>query len=316
MKKNPYHQLPGLSSHMLGWVLPEDGGSPEMFTYFLDNPPAELDATFVQVGTALHKFIEVPDKFVSRVIDMPGPKLQSVVDILLEDDTVLSLSMAGAPKLLEAANIIDYQRAWGDPARVNDIVKKGEEYFAAMRMVDDNTALLGATEDKIVQTCMTVLKNKSRRIFAPEFEYPAGTEIFKEVIIEFEISGVKCKALIDRLVINHIGKWFCVEDFKTTKVKLPLFFGYMGGSNLGAEMVTGECYKRQIHRQTAFYNIAAQFRYPGYTCRPPWILAQETEAPFRYEEQEVAADWNELGVARVLDAIRLINNADLMTRGL
>lgn len=316
MKKNPYHSLPGVSSHMLGWVLPEDGGSPEMFRYFNDNPPAELDASAVLIGTALHKFIEAPDKFVAKIIDMPGPKLKSVVDLLIEDPTVMALSLAGEEKLLLAADTIDYQRSWGKPARINDIVKKGEEYFSAVRTLDDNTVLLGADEGRVVETCQNVLREKSKKIFAPEFEYPSDTEIFKELVIEFELEGIKCKALLDRLIVCHSKRWFVVEDFKTTRVKLPIFSGYTINTTRGTEHITGELYNRQIHRQTAFYTIAASTKFPGYTSKIPWILAQETEAPYRYNEYEIISQWHELGLRRIADATAIIRNHNLLDRGL
>lgn len=301
---------------MLGWVLPEDGGSTEMFRYFNDNPPDELDASSVLIGTALHKFIEAPDKFVTKVIEMPGPKLKSVVDLLLEDSTIAVPSLAGEEKLLAAADAIDYQRGWGKAARINDIVRKGEEYFSAMRTLDDNTVLLGADEAKVVAICQNVLREKALKVFAPELVYAGEVEIFKEVVIEFELMGVKCKALIDRLIVCHSGKWVVVEDFKTTKVKLPIFFGYSVNTPAGIETVMGEAHKRQIHRQTAFYTLAATFRYPGYTVSTPWILAQETEAPYRYQEHEIHVAWHKLGIRRVNDAISFINNNKLLDRGL
>lgn len=82
MKRNPYFDLPGISSSHLSWILPESGGSPELYIYNIANPPEEADSSSINVGIACHAFIEKLDKFNIRIMNIPGPQLKATIDAL------------------------------------------------------------------------------------------------------------------------------------------------------------------------------------------------------------------------------------------
>lgn len=307
MKKNPYFAKPGISNSHLNWILPECGGSSEMFEYYINTPPKDISGSAIDIGSALHKFIEVPDDFKIKVLDVPGPSSKAVIDILLGDTGVEFLPLTPRPKILAACDATGYQKAWKPDTRVDKIIAECSDYFNAIKTADDNTALMNAEEAHTVEIGMDILRKKSR-IFSDLF-YKPDTEILKEHEIHFMLNDVQCKALIDRLVINHREKWFYIEDLKTTSTFLPLYRGY----NLGTDTdpVEGEMYKRHVHRQMVFYAMGVSTMYPDYIIRPAQILALETIAPYRYEEIIISPPVFEAGLNRVKFAIDEIKKHNL-----
>lgn len=308
MKKNPYFDLPGVSSSVIGWVLPESGGSREMYEHFQSNEP-KVEGPAVDIGSALHKFIEIPDKFKVQIVTKPGPATKRVLDMLLEDPEVTSLDYMFSAKVLDAVKARNFQPAWKEDTRVKKIIEEGASYFDAVRKQDEVTMLLGEDEARTVEICSAQLKKHSERIFAPEIAYADGVEIHKEFVIQFEIHGVQCKSLIDRLILDHKNKQFQIEDLKTTGTMIPQYEGY---DIPGLAKCEGEIMNRHIYRQMAFYTLAVQAKFLGYVpMNYPLILVQEAVAPFRYKEIRITDAQMELGVRRITEGIRIIKAIDV-----
>jgi hypothetical protein len=81
-----------------------------------------------------------------------------------------------------------------------------------------------------------------------EYFMMENTEIINEMVIEWELEGVECKSMLDKVMINHTDKTIDLIDYKS----------YTGN-------FTRNYRSHNIYRQLAFYREALEYLYPDYT---------------------------------------------------
>lgn len=305
MIKNEYFEAPGVSSSSLGWILPESGGSRERYKYNLSHPPV-VEGAAVDLGSTLHKLIEITDKLKVKAIIKPGPLLKATIDAMLVHDDFKGFpidSITLQKNVLEIAKKVGYGTGWKDDTIYRKVIEEGAGYFTEMRTLDDNTMLIDDEGLIKFHACTARLKETHPHIF-DETMFGPNVEIRKEVKIFFKRNGLDCKALLDRLVINHENKTWQIEDLKTFACPMPEFIGY----NIpGIEIVRGEVYNRHIYRQMAFYTMAVQQILPGYhPSKTPMLIALETTPPHECLDHYITESDLDLGFKRIEFALKEI----------
>jgi len=281
LTRENYHNYKAVSNSSLNWLLPETGGSFKKYQYYtsLDKKPEESES--MRFGTLVHLFVEKGTMDVFQKCSVPSPAIKAVCDRAIE---------LGGPEsynVLEAIKQLDYQPTWKDDTRMKKVLDEGHGYMTSIEEArkkgkelvtqDEYDKLLSVTEN-IISVCGKDFVN-----LTDGYE----EEIIHECPIKFTWPGtdIECKALIDLIVLNHKYKTIRIYDVKTTSVPLSIYFGYKSfeldsAKQMCSVEVEGQAYKRNIHRQLAFYATAALQKWSDYTIESTHIIGVETQAPY------------------------------------
>ena len=106
--------------------------------------------------------------------------------------------------LLEAALELDWQRTWGEAAKIKNLTTDvAEEYFLDLCQSYGKT-IIDATQNQTIWNVVRSLRNNPRtaRFFNREaFDNPL-VEVYYQFPIYFEYKGVQCKALMDMVIVE------------------------------------------------------------------------------------------------------------------
>lgn len=113
--------------------------------------------------------------------------------------------------ILDSCNDHNYQPNWKTETRVAKIVEAWE-YWEDLKAAEGKTVLSQEENDLISQIVMSIRTASNTNKY---FEVSKDVEIFNQYSIYFEYLDVECKALLDRVIINHKEKTIQPIDFKT-----------------------------------------------------------------------------------------------------
>lgn len=308
-KKKPYYDKPGVSNSSLAWLLPESGGSPAAFSYFLNNPPPELDSPEVILGSLIHAFCEDPAATSTIVLDaLPGPGVIKTVKHLLAREEK-PLDKFDKEEVYQAAKAVNYGQAWKPDTTVRKVMEEGFEYASTLLREDEHTFIVDQEQDKVFK----ILADKIREeqwFTKPVKFYGSQVVVNKEQEIYFEHEGVQCKAMIDREVVLRDLYTTVIEDIKTTHMPISWFEGY----NDGITEEVGQMFKRQVHRQLAFYEHAVRAIHPEFKAVSHQIqhviVAIQTTPPYEIKRITIPVSLIEIGKKRIAIALDQIKRYD------
>lgn len=109
-------------------------------------------------------------------------------------------------EILEAAAIADWQPRWGADAKINNILKEeGTQYFTDLCFSTGKT-IISNTQKETIFNIVNSLKTNPRTSYffnRESFENPFGgnINIYYQFPLYFEYQGIKCKALLDILIL-------------------------------------------------------------------------------------------------------------------
>jgi len=239
--------------------------------------------------------IEKPEPAIVTVIDSLFAGEEAFATLGWDDDSSTSLEDK-KESILSICNTIQYQMRWKDETRINKVIEKGTEYYNFLRENSDMLVISTSTE-QILTSCREALhKNKITEslLFDDLFEdsYIAYNE--EEVYFDhfdrtMAMLKVKCKAKIDRIMVDHKYKTYRVVDLKTTGKPMSKFQG---------------SYKAyHYYRQAAFYTLASsvwmeQKGYKDYNFEGFFFACVETgnyhiARAYQVSEQDLALGKNE-----------------------
>ena len=118
--------------------------------------------------------------------------------------------------ILEGAQREQFYPAWGDSAKINNIVNNGETYFVDLYNAKGKQ-VLSPEENELVEQISTSLTEceYTAPYFDPE-KHIEEVDIYYQVPIYFEHAGINCKALLDIVAVDHEHKLIRPMDIKTT----------------------------------------------------------------------------------------------------
>jgi hypothetical protein len=123
--------------------------------------------------------------------------------------------------ILDACAMEEWQPRWGDDAKVSNIVKSGEDYFKDLAK-SFGKRVISLTQYETIKSIVTSLRTNPRteRYFnRVSFEQNSNVTAYYQLPIYFTIQGIKCKALLDLVIVekDDDGNIVSVEpiDLKT-----------------------------------------------------------------------------------------------------
>lgn len=113
--------------------------------------------------------------------------------------------------ILDACNDHTYQSKWLDNTRIAKIVEAWE-YWEDLKAAEGKVVLSQEENDLISQIVMSIRTNPTTSKY---FETSKDVEILDQYSIYFNYEGIECKALLDRIIVDHKNKTIQPIDFKT-----------------------------------------------------------------------------------------------------
>lgn len=155
---------------------------------------------------------------VSDVQNKPSDKLKSIINEVFDNVKRLGIQPNDIgdmrhyhPYILQACNHHDYQINWKDATRLNKILEC-YEYWEDLKASQGKIVLSREQNDKISSIVMSF---RTHRHTAEYFRESGVREILYQIPIYFEYGGVRCRALLDMMIINHKDKTIQPIDIKT-----------------------------------------------------------------------------------------------------
>ena len=211
---------------------------------------------------------------VSNVENKPSDKVKSIINQVFDNVKRLAIQpeLIGEmrnyfPYITEACDDHQYQMNWKTPTRINMILQS-HEYWEDLKASQGKTVLSQEESDKISSIVMSF---RTHRHTAEYFRESREKEILYQVPIYFEYLGVRCRALLDMVVINHHHKTIQPIDIKT-----------LGDATL---YFPKSMRRRRYDIQAAFYTTAIesleelQGVWKGYKILPFKFLVESTTYP-------------------------------------
>lgn len=303
-----YWSVKAINNSSLSYINPEEGGSPEKYRKFLEEGFDKGSTTALSFGDVLHEHILEKKDFL--LLDkMPSENIKSILDPILESIKILNDPFNPvsrdikdySERIVTNARSLNYGASWTEGRVVNDVIRKGEQYW--------NEIL--KNEDKIVtskENFLLVTKIKENLELRPKvknllFEQTEEREqIFfeKEIYWKEDVTGLnfECKSKLDNLHLYHKSKTFSIRDLKSTRSL----------KNFPESFV-----KYHYPRQIAFYEAAVMFRLQemglkGYQPADHYIIAVEKEGSNSARAFKVSRKYVEEGKAEYVSLLNRIAN--------
>lgn len=313
LTKENYYDSSYVSNSSLNWILPETGGSAKKYEYFSTHPQPELDSEAIRLGKLIHLYVEKKTFDVFQICSVPSPSIKAVCDLILETGKGITNDT-----ILEAANKLDYQKSWKPETKIQKILDEGLGYMASIETAKANGKTLVSFEElSKLQLIGEEIKNA-----VPELFESSTSE--KYILNEYPISflyypadtpEVRCKALIDVIVVDDSNNTVTIYDIKTSNVPNSIYLGYndveIQDKKLVFKQVEGTYIKRNVHRQMAFYKLACESKWPSYKMQCK-IIAVETNAPYEVSVKKIIDETLKIGMYKIEQAMNLLNNHKLV----
>lgn len=206
-----------ISNSAIGWFLKK---GPKYLRDMLDGKEEGLKLPQLERGTMIHEYILQPDEFWKdyEILDFETPKVKQQKDLCekyiqlkstdpLEDESVI---------LLQAYES-SYSNSKSKQQKIEDaknIITTYDNYIKYLQIGSDKKVISFAD----LRMLETIKKNITEHIAANSllYDFPTTYTCHNEFHINWELYGVKCKSLLDRVMFDHINKKIILIDLKTT----------------------------------------------------------------------------------------------------
>lgn len=214
---------------------------------------------------------EVFDKeYYMSDVEKPSDKVMSIIkqcyDIQMAQWGEVPKLSTITTDLLDCIIGHSYYPKWGDKAKIDNVIKAGENYYNDL-ISSQGKQILSLEQYDISRTISDSWTTHERtRHFFTEYD---GIDFHYQFPVFFQLFGVDCKGLIDILEVNHIEKFIRVVDAKT-----------MGNFTINFPSALRE---RRYDFQVCFYYhgamqlIETRSELKGYTLRPPQFITETTK---------------------------------------
>ena len=213
-----YYTNPAISQSQLKLLL---GPDPSIFNtiqepdlYFEEKKHFIIgDGVDMQLTRPIEEFNQ---KFhISNLQNKPSDTIKSIVNQVYDHvkeiypniETIQNYNNA----ILDSCNDHNYQPNWKDSTRVAKVVEAWE-YWEDLKQAEGKVVLSQEENDLISQIVMSIRTNPTTSKY---FETSKDVEILDQLAIYFSYYGIDCKALLDRVIVDHKNKTIQPIDFKT-----------------------------------------------------------------------------------------------------
>ena len=159
---------------------------------------------------------EFNQKFhISNLQNKPSDTIKSIVNQVYDRvketypniETIQNYNNA----ILDACNDHNYQPNWKTETRIAKIIEAWE-YWEDLKQAEGKVVLSQEENDLISQIVMSIRTNPTTNKY---FETSKDVEILDQLAIYFSYCDIDCKALLDRVIVDHKNKTIQPIDFKT-----------------------------------------------------------------------------------------------------
>ena len=266
-----YYEHPAISQSQLKLLL---GPDPSIFNtiqepdlYFEEKKHFLIgDGVDIQLTRPIEEFNQ---KFhISNLKNKPSDTIKSIVNQVYDHVKEVHgreiLTIDRYPNaILDACNDHTYQPNWKTETRIAKIVEAWE-YWEDIKAAEGKVVLSQEENDLISQIVMSIRTNPTTSKY---FETSKDIEILDQLAIYFTYNNVECKALLDRVIIDHKNKTIQPIDFKT-----------MGDQTI---YFPKSLRQRRYDIQAAFYTEALKSKkvYETYKILPFKFIVESTVNP-------------------------------------
>ena len=220
----------------------------------LTRPIEEFSQKF-HISNLQNKPSDTIKSIVNQVYDLVKEEVGSLADKgLLRDHTF---------EIIDSCNDHNYQSNWKIETRIAKVVEAWE-YWEDLKQAEGKVVLSQEENDLISQIVMSIRTNPTTSKY---FETSKDVEILDQLAIYFSYCGIDCKALLDRVIVDHKNKTIQPIDFKT-----------MGDQTL---YFPKSLRQRRYDIQAAFYTEALKSKkeYETYKILPFKFIVESTINP-------------------------------------
>ena len=214
-----YYTNPAISQSKLKLLL---GPNPNIFNtiqepelYFEEKKHFLIgDAVDIQLTRSMEEFNQ---KFhISNLQNKPSDTIKSIINQVYDHvreiyGREIQTIDRYADAILDACNDHNYQSRWIDNTRISKVVEAWE-YWEDLKSAEGKTVLSSEENDLISQIVMSIRTNPTTSKY---FETSKDVEILDQLAIYFSYCDIDCKALLDRVIVDHKNKTIQPIDFKT-----------------------------------------------------------------------------------------------------
>lgn len=250
-----YRASKAINNSLLGLLNPDQAGHPLKFVTVWQNPIEDEGTSSTRLGTVVHKYFEDAAKF-AMIATKPNESISNIVELAFRICEMNFNFPSGIDAVTEVLYEASQQLSYGGNWKKETVIKKLEEggaleYFQFLKTNNEKGLIvLDAATAAQVNGCVKGIKANHRANDLLEAKAvpvrPGGSidgiSVWNELEIYFKLLGEDCKALVDKLIVNHSTKTITIVDLKTTSKAVALF------------QESFEFY--HYYRQMAFYQLA------------------------------------------------------------
>ncbi len=266
-----YYINPAISQSQLKLLL---GPDPSIFNtiqepdlYFEEKKHFIIgDGVDIQLTRPIEEFNQ---KFhISNLQNKPSDTIKSIVNQVYDyvkevnGTNILTIDKY-TEAILDSCNNHNYQPNWKSETRIAKVVEAWE-YWEDLKAAEGKVVLSQEENDLISQIVMSIRTNPTTSKY---FETSKDVEILDQLAIYFSYCGIDCKALLDRIIIDHKNMTIQPIDFKT-----------MGDQTI---YFPKSLRQRRYDIQAAFYTEALKSKkeYETYKILPFKFIVESTINP-------------------------------------
>jgi hypothetical protein len=231
LEKDPYYEVGNsiedlvISQSSLSKIDPRRNGSPRKFKEYIEGNVEKTTVPMLR-GQIFHLYCEDRDSFKVSEAIKPSEKLGDVADLVMlkynsNDEEGQKQMMISLDKhIFEATRVIGWNKTWGEAAIIKNASPSITSYIEAITDPSNiGKIILTQTMKTQIEGCIGGLEANefAKRLLFWKDDF-ADIDYYKEIAIFWtdDLSGLKCKAKLDDLIISHRDKTVLINDPKTT----------------------------------------------------------------------------------------------------
>ncbi len=307
IEDNIYYSIKAISNSSLANINPEQDGSPQKYKKYIDGDLDKENSLSLDRGKLLHKWVEDRDSFeVSDIVEPPEMAVIWCKEVLRLSNEFQAINFEDIQLptediIVAAKNNTGVYASIKKRETITEKFKEFTEYYNHLKNPSDKITLTRQTKEVLVNCYGSLYAHKKARkyLFEEFYDFNKACMIFNEKAIYFDYMDEKCKALIDKLIIDPVNKEVYIIDLKTTAKS--------------AAKYQATFTKWRTYRQLAFYTTAVKSlmldldikNIHEYTIKPV-IIAVETNGLFNTQLFHIEKDWIEKGKEEFVSLISRI----------
>jgi hypothetical protein len=308
------------SNSSLSWINPDEGGSYTNFELFFTQDEEKKVSNSIEKGKGLHKWLQHPDDFIVHEANRPSDKICEMMEVLYErtrgsadfpahQGLITIFDQLKAP-VVEIAREASWNSRWDDEAVFRNIKKDGEPYFNFLIEASGKQILTPDVKQSLDGMQQSIYDSEVR-----EYLLDLNPNVVKEAVAFFELEGVRCKMMLDNLIIDPDSKRIIYTDVKSTSTPVSKFMGYhrYGWDDAGLQprriRHDGPFQLFRYYRQMGFYDLGLREVFAPLLKNSEWKIVHRivaVENKDLYQHAEIYVPWNWV-IAGHSEAITLIH---------